>query len=130
MSNEKFVRANAIFQGVTKINKEKGKGFIVSKPPIEDVDLLKLTTFFREGMSGPPNPTLLQEICLFYIVMYMCQRGRENLRPMTIETFKVATDPEDGRQYIYQHLDEADKNHRAADTTKSNDGRIYKVPGK
>lgn len=113
-----------------KINKEKGKGVINSKPPIEDVDLLKLTTFFKKGMQGPPDPALLQEICLFYIVMYMCRRGRENLRPMTVETFKVATDPEDNRQYIYQAIDEADKNHGPKDTSNSNDGRIYEVPCK
>lgn len=130
ISNERFIKANAVFEGVTKINKEKGKGNIVSKPPIEDVDLLKLTEFFKQGMAGPPNATLLQEIVLFYILMYMCRRGRENLRPMTVDTFKVATDAEDNRQYIYQAIDEADKNHGAQDTSKSNDGRIYEVPSK
>lgn len=129
MSNEAFIRSNQVFEGVLKVNKEKGKGFILSKPPIEDIDLAKLTKYFQDGMAGPPNPVLLQECCLFYIVMYMCRRGRENLRNMTVETFKFATDPEDGRQYIYQDIDEADKNHNHHDMTKSNDGRIYEVPG-
>ena len=49
---------------------------------------------------------------------------------MTQETFKIATDPTDGRKYIFQAIDEADKNHTFADTTNSNDGRIYEIPGK
>lgn len=129
MSNENFIRANQIFEGVQRINKEKGKGNVTNKPPIDDSDLTKITHYFRQGMNGPPNPGLLQEVVLFYVLLYMCRRGRENLRSMTRDTFSIATDPYDGREYIYQAVDEADKNHSHKDTTKSNDGRIYEVPG-
>lgn len=130
ISSEKFIRANQIFEGVQKINKEFGTGNIVSKPPIDDADLAKITEYFERGMNGPTNPALLQELCLFYVVLYMCRRGRENLRNMKKNTFALATDPEDHREYIFQQIDEADKNHSHNDTDKSNDGRIYEVPGK
>ena len=48
---------------------------------------------------------------------------------MTVNTFKIAVDLEDGRRYVYQYIDEADKNHHQGDTTPSNKGRIYEVPG-
>lgn len=129
ISSEPFIKANAIFEGVQKINKALGKGNIVSKPTLEDVDLKKITEYFKSGMAGPPNPTLLQQIVLFNAIMYMCRRGRENLRAMKTNTFQIAVDPEDNRRYIYQAIDEADKNHSAESTMKSNDGRIYKTPG-
>lgn len=128
INNESFIRANEIFDGMQKINKEKGKGNVISKPPIDDCDLMKISHYFRQGMNGPPNPSLLQEVVLFYVLFYMCRRGRENLRTMTKNTFAIATDPHDGREYIYQAVDEADKNHSHKDTSKSNDGRIYAVP--
>lgn len=130
ISNERFIRANQIFEGVQRINKEKGLGSIISKPPIDDSDLHRITDYFKCGMAGPPNPTLLQECLLFYIVLYMCRRGQENLRDMTTDTFRAKKDPDDGRMYIYQAVDEADKNHSHKDTSNSNDGRIYEVPGK
>lgn len=129
ISSEKFLRANEIFQGVQTINKQFGKGNIVNKPPIDDADLAKITEYFETGMNGPTNPALLQEICLFYMVLYMCRRGRENLRSMKKNTFSLDTDPEDGREFIFQQIDEAEKNHGHKDTGKSNDGRKNEVPG-
>lgn len=49
---------------------------------------------------------------------------------MQKDTFAITTDPDDGREYIFQAIDEADKNHSHLDTGASNDGRIYAVPGK
>ena len=130
ISNEAFIRANAVFTGILQLNKENGLGEIKSKTDISDFDLDTLLNYFRTSMSGLPNPKKLQDINIFYILYYMCRRGRENLRFMTKATFKVAIDPSDNRKYIYQDIDEADKNHTYTDTTKSNDGRIYEDPGK
>ena len=49
---------------------------------------------------------------------------------MSVNTFAIATDPDTKKEYIYQKVDEADKNHNQNDTHKANQGRIYKVPGK
>ena len=129
ISNEHFLRANAVFNGILQLNKESGLGNIVSKSEMSDLDMGILTNYFRNAMAGPPNPKKLQDIVIFYILYYMCRRGRENLRGMTKETFQIKTDPSDGRLYIFQDIDEADKNHTYNDTTKSNDGRIYEDPG-
>ena len=81
-------------------------------------------------MLEPPNARNLQEIVIFYILFYMCRRDRENLRTMK-NTFQVAIVNEDAQKgrYIYQAVDECDKNHSANDTKASNDGRIYEIPG-
>ena len=63
-------------------------------------------------------------------MFYLCRRGRENLRTMTRDTFALGTDGT-GRKYIYQRVDELDKNH--IHTTSPDDtvgeGRIYEFPG-
>ena len=81
-------------------------------------------------MEQPPNAKNLQEIV--YILYYMCRRGRENLRNMKKDTFAVKTDPDDQqkRQYIYQVKDECDKNHKEANYSASNYGKIFEIPGK
>ena len=47
---------------------------------------------------------------------------------MTRNTFKVFTQP-DGSEYIFQAIDEADKNHGPDDNCPSNDERMYETPG-
>ena len=59
----------------------------------------------------------------------MCRRGRENLRTMKQFTFDVKIDPEDGRRFVYQALDEYDKNHNETDMDMANEGRMYEIPG-
>ena len=81
-------------------------------------------------MEGPPDPKNLQQIVVFFIIYYLCRRGRENLRKMTKNTFAIATDSANKLQHIYQKVDEADKNHSGVDTGKANQGRIYEVKGK
>ena len=50
-------------------------------------------------------------------------------KPMVKTTFGIKFGPESQRKYIYQKIDEADKNHLYHDTNKANDGRIYEDPG-
>lgn len=127
ISGEQFIRANQLFAGVQKINKENGLGSIKSKPPITESDMQKIADYFKHCLAGPPNAKALQEITLFYIIFFLCRRGRENLRPMKKSTFSIAVDADDGRKYIYQAIDEAHKNHSQNDTSESNQGRIYEV---
>ena len=129
MSGEAFICANSVFTGILQINKEKGLGNIESKSELTQFDMNILQDYIKKSMVGPPNPHLLQEIVIFYVLFYMCRRGRENLRFMTKDTFAIKVDPSDNRKFIFQAVDEADKNHTYNDTTKSNDGRIYEDPG-
>ena len=48
---------------------------------------------------------------------------------MTKSTFAIAVDPEDNRRYIYQAIDESDKNHQQNEMALSNQGCIYEVTG-
>ena len=128
-SDPMFIKANEMFLGKMKQNKQKGLGKIDNKPPINDSDLKLIAEYFKKTMAGPPNPKGLQQIVIFNIIYYLCRRGRENLRPMKKTTFAIDTDPTNGKEYIYQKEDEADKNHSVCDTSIANQGRIYAIPG-
>ena len=128
ISNESFIKANEIFQAITRDGKVKGRGETHSKLPILEPDMSKLSTYFMKNMTGPPNARLLQELVLFSIIYYGGHRGRENLRGMTVDTFRVESD-HDGLKYIHQVIKECDKNHNEEDFTESNEARIYEMPG-
>ena len=78
-------------------------------------------------MVGDPDPKFLQQIVVFYIIYYLCRRGRENLGKMSINMFAIDVDPETNLSFIYQKVDEADKNHNQNDMYKANQVRIYEV---
>ena len=112
-----------------KDNKQKGLGKIDNKPAITDEDMVKIAEYFKKVLAGPPNPKALLQMVVFNILYYLCRRGRENLRNMTKSTFAIAIDPKNGKKFIYQAQDEADKNHGPNDTSIANQGRIYERPG-
>ena len=114
-----------MFTGITKMNKEKGLGEIESNPPIEAPDMAKLTNYFKQNLTGPPNAMILLKTVVFYIIYYLCRRGRENLREMTVNTFPIALDPTNNLEYVYQKVDKADKNHGHNDTNKANQGVVF-----
>ena len=70
ISNEKFIKANEIFQAITKEGKEEGRGQIDSKTPVSDADFSKLSSYFLDNMRGPPNAKKLLEFVLFNIIYY------------------------------------------------------------
>ena len=129
ISNENFIRANAIFTGIQKINNKKGLGTINRKTPINEHDISQLIEYFRVSIIADLNPRNLQNICIFNILYYMCRRGRENLRLMKQYTYAVTFDNEAQRKYIYQAVDEYDKNHNETDTSIANEGHMYEIPG-
>ena len=118
-----------MFQAATKEGKEEGRGEVDSKPSICEVDLKLISEYFNQSMISPPNAQKLQEIVLFNIICYTGHRGRENLRRMTKDTFKVFKDP-DGCHYIQQVKKELTKNHTEKDTDQTNMARIYERLGK
>ena len=48
---------------------------------------------------------------------------------MRKETFKIGVEP-DGTEFIFQNIDEMDKNHSYEDPDKTKDGKIYATNGK
>ena len=90
-----------MFTGVAKKPKVESRGEVESRSYIEPEDLEALNTYFIEGLDGPPDAQKLQQIVPFHIIFQMGRRGRQNVRPMTKDHFKIASDP-DGRADIYQ----------------------------
>ena len=62
-------------------------------------------------------------------MFHLIRRGRENLRHLTKQTFAVQADAT-GKKYVYQALDELDKNHRGKyqPDDSPGDGRMYERP--
>ena len=128
IADHHFIAANEMFKGIQQKGKNEGRGEVESLPSIEEGDFQKLSNYFKEKMQGPPDPQTLQEINIFNIVYYMGQRGHENLRNMTKDTFKIDVDG-DGKRYIYQVVKESDKNHKENDFSPNNAARIYEIEG-
>ena len=125
----RFTKANEIFKGVAKVSRQTGKGSTRSYPIIEDQDMQRIANFFLHDVLNKPDPVKVLKCVIFYVIYYFCRRGQENLYLMNIDTFEVGTDP-DGKQYVFQAVDELDKNHRFDDTDPANQGRMYEQPGK
>ena len=92
---------------------------------------MKLTKkeYFNYDHVVKPNPKRLQQQMIDYIIYYFCCHGRENLYSMKQGTFQIFIEP-DGAEYLYQAIDEMDKNHGPRDSKKSNDGHVYSNKGK
>ena len=128
IADVRFTKVNEIFKGVSKIARQTGKGSTKSYPKIKYEDLERISNYFLHDIMNKPDPRRVQRCVLFYIIYFFCRRGRENLYEMQQGTFEIGTDP-DGRQYIYQNIDELDKNHRYNDTDIANQGRMYEQQG-
>ena len=62
-------------------------------------------------------------------MFHLIRRGREKLRLLTKESFAVQVDAA-GKKFVYQVVDELDKNHRANDQPDDSpgEGRMYERP--
>ena len=128
ISNENFVKANEMFRGVNKQRCIEGKGSVKSTPVIIEEDLERLSTYFHHDIYNFPEPRKIQQCLIFYIIYFFCRRGRENLYNMTWDTFKI--DLHNGKRFIFQAIDEHDKNHGIDVTDPANEARMYENQGK
>ena len=103
-----FKRTKEVFHAVCVGLKRVGLGKVDHTPPLEGNDFKHI--YCSTTMSAK-TPTGLQHKTWCDIMHLLCRRGRENLRTITKDTFKVETDSH-GREFVYQHKDELDKNHR------------------
>ena len=129
IENERFVTANEMFRGVNKKKREQGKGATKSTPVIITEDLQKIYSYFNHDIMNSPDPKKLQQCLIFYIIYYFCRRGRENLYTMTKDTFDISTDPSSGRRFVFQAIDELDKNHGVDSMSEANQARMYETTG-
>ena len=123
-----FVKSNEMFKAILVDVKKNGLGVRHSYEPISQIDLERIAEYFCNDYVTLPNPRKLQQNIIFFIIYYFCRRGRENLYMMTQNTFEVRAEP-DGKEYIFQAIDEIDKNHGPEDVTQTNQGKIYATNG-
>ena len=91
---------------------------------IDENDIAKL---YSSGVFDQNSPTGLQLKGWFELMLYICRRGRENLRELKKDHFVVATDS-DGRQYVTQAVDELTKMTREDNQSSGTDaGRMYET---
>ncbi|XP_062577122.1 uncharacterized protein LOC134238991 [Saccostrea cucullata] len=123
-----FNESKQVYKAALTDMKKKGFGSVDHKPPISTEDLKKL--YDSESIVFNVNtPCGLQNKVWFDLMFYLCRRGRENLRKMTKKTFGIDTDAT-GREFVYQAIDEADKNHGSNATPDETIGeaRMYAQP--
>ena len=127
--DKEFNHANEVFHSVCATSKKAGRGATKSTVKITQIDLERIAEYFNYDHMTKPDPKRLQQTIIFYIIYFFCRRGRENLYSMKKDTFSIHIEP-DGTEYVYQTLDEMDKNHGIDDTKKNKQGRMYATNGK
>jgi hypothetical protein len=107
--------------------KKSGLGSTDHHPTICEEDMAKLYGGNHHAFDVN-TPVVLQQKVWFEIVYYLCRRGRENQRAMSKDTFQVGVDAS-GRKFVYQAVDESDKNHNERDKPEDTvgEGRMYQV---
>ena len=102
--------------------KQKGKGYVKHHDAIAAGDLKKL---YSSAAFDQDSPSGLQAKVWFEISLYFCRRGRENLRQLKRDHFKIATD-ENGREFVTQNVDEMTKKTREDNMSfRTDGGRMY-----
>ena len=117
-----------MFKGITKKVCKSGKGTIKQYDEITPGDLIKIQDYFTRNLMNKPDPKKLQHCVLFYIIFF-CHRGRENIYGMQVNTFNLYIDS-NGKQFVYQDIQESDKNHGTDYREPANQGRMYENPSK
>jgi hypothetical protein len=122
VNHESFKAANTIFLSMLVKCKQEGKGVSIHKPPISVDDLKKMYDSFNLD-----SPTDLQNKVFIDFMLYLCNRGRENLKELKKEDFHFHGE---GEQRYVTLRDHSTKNHRGDenDSTESQGGRMYVVP--
>ena len=126
INDTEFTQANIAFTAKQAELKRSGYGDTQSYPPLDENDIDKL---YQSGLLDINTPRGLQRKVWFELMLFICRRGRENLRKLEKDHFAVAADS-NGRKYVYQCKDEMTKRIRG-DNMKSrvDAGRMYATEG-
>ena len=99
--------------------KRQGLGRVDHHSTISKEDLVKIQSSYN---PSSPDPKSLQQVVWFNFMFHLIRRGRENLRLLTKESFAMQVDAV-GKRFVYQVVDELDKNHRANDQPRNLQGK-------
>ena len=81
-----FSEANIAFQAALVQLKTLGKGDTSHKSPLSQEDIDQL---YKSGVFDESTPQGLQYKVFFELMLFICRRGRENLRELTPDHFKI-----------------------------------------
>ena len=116
------MKSNQVLTGLIKQMKRDGKDTSESKEPISHSDLNKLK---ESGLLSTNNPRCLQNKVILDIMTHFGRRGREGLRSLKKDSFKVVADA-DGHMYLGMTFNESDKTHHGIDSREQNKApRMY-----
>ena len=97
----KHPRINSVFTAQINKLKREGKGEINHYPPISKEDMVKI---YSSGVFSLDDPKGLLRKVFFETEMFFCRRGRENLRDLKGNHFKIGIDTF-GKKYLSTHVD-------------------------
>ncbi|XP_072033396.1 uncharacterized protein [Amphiura filiformis] len=123
VNDSAFKDANEMFAAMVVKLKDEGKAAVNHKQPIEPQDMQKIRASDALNQNTPRG--LLNKVFID-IMLFMSQRGRENLREMEKDEFQVKVDA-NNRRYVTRIRDRLTKNHRV-DDEKSHAGLMYETP--
>ena len=116
-----FKESNKIYKAMLVELKKQGKGAVQHKRTVSEEDLAKI--FHSLDITTPEG---LQNKVFLDIMLYFANRGRENLRAMTISDFVVEVD--DQNLCYVVHRDTLTKSRRENEDEESS-GYMYEIPG-
>ena len=111
IDDPEFKYSNEVYKAQCVQLKKAGLAKVNHKPEISKSDLSLL---YSSGVFSTSKPSHLQKKVFFEVMLYLCRRGRENLRNLTTDSF-VLKSFEDGKKYIVLTRDELTKNNRVDD---------------
>ena len=86
-----------------------------------------MQTLYHSAVFDLNSPTGLQDKVWFELMLFICRRGRENLRDIKKDHFLIEKD-ENGRQYVTQAVDELTKKCREdSSSSRADAGRMYET---
>ncbi|XP_072033279.1 uncharacterized protein [Amphiura filiformis] len=114
--NEDFASSSRVFKSYSATLKQKGKGFVKHKMAIREEDM----SIIQDSLDVT-DPLGLQNKVFLDFMLYFCNRGRENLREMTRDSFEMKVESGTGKRCITLK-DTLTKNNREDDLEKSQGG--------
>ena len=121
IKHEDFANSSRIFKCFSATLKQQGKGFVKHKLPISQEDMAKI-----QDSLDLDDPQGLQDKVFIDVMLYFCNRGRENLREMTVDSFDIC---EDGGKCYIALKDTLTKNNREDKLEKSQCGIMTPTNG-
>ena len=115
-----FPKLNEIIICINKQLKAEGLATTSYFEPLSNEDVKKVVSSLDIN-----NPQEQQWLIFFYLQIFFCRRGQENLQNFTKDTFAVMVD-ENSEEYVAQRVDELTKNHREKDHENTFNGTMHK----